>query len=99
MTSQAQAAEPLLGVVGLAFLGFPLHPANKPSTIRADHLAEIKISMLFLQGNRDALANEKDIKAVVKSLGKRATLFLIPNADHSFHIPTQSGKMQPHTLK
>jgi hypothetical protein len=92
MTSQAQAAAPLDGVIGLAFLGFPLHPANKPSTARADHLSEIKIPMLFLQGARDALANEKDLKEVVRSLGKHATLFLIPDADHSFHVPARSGK-------
>jgi predicted alpha/beta-hydrolase family hydrolase len=92
MTSQAQAAEPLPDVKGLTFLGFPLHPANKPSITRAEHLREIKIPMLFLQGDRDALASEKDLKSVVKSLGETATLFLIPNADHSFHVPARSGK-------
>jgi len=92
MTSQAQAMGPLVDVKGLAFFGFPLHPANKPSISRAEHLREIKIPMLFLQGDRDALANEKDLTAVVKSLGKSATLFLIPNADHSFHVPARSGK-------
>jgi predicted alpha/beta-hydrolase family hydrolase len=92
MTSQAQAAEPLPDVKGLAFFGFPLHPANKPSITRAEHMREIKIPMLFLQGDRDALASEKDLKAVVQSLGKTATLFLISNADHSFHVPARSGK-------
>ncbi len=92
MTSQAQAIEALLDVKGLAFFGFPLHPANKPSITRAEHLSEINIPMLFLQGDRDAFANEKDLKNVVKSLGRNATLFLIPNADHSFHVPARSGK-------
>jgi len=92
MTSQAQAAEPLSDVKGLAFFGFPLHPANKPSISRAEHLREIKIPTLFLQGDRDALANKKDLETVVKSLGKTATLVLIPNADHSFHVPVRSGK-------
>lgn len=92
MTSQAQATEPLEGVSGLAFLGFPLHPAGKPSSSRADHLKDVKIPMLFLQGTRDALADQKELTAVVKSLGKRATLFLVPGADHSFHVPAKSGK-------
>src|ERR1700684_3991122 len=56
MTSQAQALEPLGGVHGLAFLGFPLHPAGKPSTDRATHLSVVRIPMLFLQGTRDPLA-------------------------------------------
>ena len=56
MTSQAQALSPLPGVRGLAFLGFPLHPAGKPSSDRAKHLTDVKIPMLFLQGTRDALA-------------------------------------------
>jgi predicted alpha/beta-hydrolase family hydrolase len=57
MSSQAQALSPLPGVRGLAFLGFPLHPAGKPSSDRAKHLADIRIPMLFLQGTRDALAD------------------------------------------
>jgi len=92
MTSQAQAADPLDGVKGLAFLGFPLHPANKPSIERAEHLRDIHIPMLFLQGTRDALASRADIERVVKALGKSATLFLIPDADHSFHVPAKTGK-------
>lgn len=92
MTSQAQSVEPLDGVRGLAFLGFPLHPANKPSTNRAEHLNAVKIPMLFLQGARDALADQTELSCVVKALGKRATLFLVPDADHSFHVPARSGK-------
>ncbi|MFO0991205.1 MAG: alpha/beta family hydrolase [Hyphomicrobiales bacterium] len=99
MTSQAQAAEPLEGVSGLAFLGFPLHPANKPSTTRAEHLKDIKIPMLFLQGTRDALADQKELSPVIKALRKRATLFLVPDADHSFHVPARSGKTDKEVLE
>ena len=70
MTSQAQALSPLSGVRGLAFLGFPLHPAGKPSTDRAKHLADIRIPMLFLQGTRDALAELSLLEPVVKGLGR-----------------------------
>lgn len=92
MTSQAQAKAPLAGVVGLAFFGFPLHPAGKPSSDRADHLAEVNIPMLFLQGTNDKLAELDLLKAVVKRLGGRATLHVVEAADHSFHVPVRSGR-------
>jgi predicted alpha/beta-hydrolase family hydrolase len=92
MTSQAQAAAPLPGVRGLAFVGFPLHPAGKPSTDRADHLARIDIPMLFLQGTRDSLAEVALIEPVVQRLGSRATLHLAEGADHSFHVLARSGR-------
>ena len=82
----------LPGVRGLAFFGFPLHPAGKPSSDRAKHLAEVKIPMLFLQGTRDALAELSLLEPVVKGLGKRATLHLVEGADHSFHVLKSSGR-------
>jgi predicted alpha/beta-hydrolase family hydrolase len=92
MTSQAQAIAPLPGVRGLAFLGFPLHPAGKPSTARAAHLSKIKIPMLFLQGTRDELAEPRLLKPVVKGLGRLASLHLVQEADHSFHVLKRSGR-------
>jgi hypothetical protein len=92
MTSQAQAAAPLEGVRGLGFLGFPLHPAGKPSIDRAGHLADIHIPMLFLQGTRDALAEAALIKPVVERLGPSARLHLVDGADHSFHVLARSGR-------
>lgn len=92
MTSQAQAAAPLPGVRGLAFVGFPLHPAGKPSTDRADHLGKIDIPMLFLQGTRDTLAETALIEPVVQRLGPRAKLHFVAGADHSFHVPARSGR-------
>lgn len=92
MTSQAQALSPLPGVRGLAFFGFPLHPAGKPSSDRATHLADVQIPMLFLQGTRDALAELSLLKPVVKDLGARATLRLLEGADHSFHVLKSSGR-------
>jgi predicted alpha/beta-hydrolase family hydrolase len=92
MTSQAQAAEPLPGVRGLIFLGFPLHAAGKPSDERAKHLFDVKVSMLFLQGSRDALADLTLLEPVVKKLGARATLEIFEDADHSFHVPARTGR-------
>jgi uncharacterized protein len=92
MTSQAQAASPLPGVRGLVFLGFPLHPAGKPSEERAQHLFEVRIPMLFLQGTRDALADLQLVEALAARLGSRATLKLFQDADHSFHVPARTGR-------
>ena len=92
MTSQVQAASPLPGVQGLVFLGFPLHPAGRPSDERGAHLFEIKVPMLFLQGTRDALAATELIEALVQRLGHWATLKLFQDADHSFHVPARSGR-------
>jgi uncharacterized protein len=98
MTSQAQAIEPLPGVRGLAFLAFPLHPAGDPSDKRAEHLARVSVPMLFLQGTRDALAQRALLEAVVARLGTRATLALIEGADHSFHVPANSGRKDANVL-
>ena len=92
MTSQAQAGAPLPGVCALAFVGFPLHPAGKPSIDRADHLAKVDIPMLFLQGTRDTLAEAALIEPVVQRLGPRASLHLVDGADHSFHVLARSGR-------
>ena len=92
MTSQAQAAVPLPGVRGLAFLGFPLHPAGKPGIDRADHLADVHVPMLFVSGSRDALAELDLLTPVVAGLGDRATLHLVEHADHSFKVAAKSGR-------
>jgi predicted alpha/beta-hydrolase family hydrolase len=92
MTSQAQAASPLPGIRGLAFLGFPLHPAGKPSEDRAQHLFDVGVPMLFLQGTRDALAQPELITRIVERLGDRAALRMFADADHSFHVPARSGR-------
>jgi predicted alpha/beta-hydrolase family hydrolase len=92
MTSQAQALSPLPGVRGLAFLGLPLHAANKPSSARGEHLLQVRIPMLFLQGTRDALADLALLRRLVKRLGKAATLKVLSGADHSFHVLARSGR-------
>jgi uncharacterized protein len=95
MTSQAQALAPLPGVAGLAFLAFPLHPAGRPSQERAEHLSDIEIPMLFLQGTRDELATLDLLEPVVQRLGTLATLKLLQDADHSFHVRASSGRRDP----
>jgi len=92
MTSQAQAKAPLAGVRGLAFLGFPLHPAKRPSRERGQHLLDVRIPMLLLQGTRDALAMPDELEPLCEALGERAVLTLFQDADHSFHVPARSGR-------
>jgi predicted alpha/beta-hydrolase family hydrolase len=92
MTSQAQAALPMPGVRGLVFLGFPLHPAGRPSQDRAQHLLQVECPMLFLQGTRDELAELELVRSLALQLGERATLTLFEGADHSFHVPARSGR-------
>ena len=95
MTSQAQASQPMPGVRGLVFFGFPLHPPGKPAKRRADHLTSVDVPMLFLQGTRDEFAQLDLLREVVDGLGERATLHLIEQGDHSFKVPKKStGKTE-----
>jgi len=98
MTSQAQAKDALPGVKGLVFFGFPLHAPGKPSDERAAHLAEVTVPMLFLQGTRDEFASLELLRPMVKRLGERATLELVEDADHSFHVPARTGRKDAQVL-
>jgi predicted alpha/beta-hydrolase family hydrolase len=98
MTSLAAAKEPLEGVRGLIYFGFPLHAAGKPSVNRGDHLFDVKLPMLFLQGSRDALADLKLLKPLCARLGKRIELFIIDGGDHSFHLLKSSGRSDEQAL-
>ena len=98
MTSQAQALQPLPGVRGLAFLGFPLHPTGKPSIERAAHLDGVRVPMLFVQGTRDALAEMGRLRGVVSQLGPHATLHELEAADHAFHVLVRSGRRDDEVL-
>jgi hypothetical protein len=99
MTSQAQAEQPLPAVKGLAFLGFPLHPAKQPSTVRTEHLSNITIPMLFLQGTRDELAELDLLEPLISRLGNHATLKLSEDADHAFHVPARTGRTDEQVLE
>jgi predicted alpha/beta-hydrolase family hydrolase len=99
MTSQAQAESPLAGVIGLVFLGFPLHPAGRPGEERGEHLARVACPMLFAQGSRDELADVGLITALAARLGARATLAMFDGADHSFHVRARSGSNDAQVLE
>jgi predicted alpha/beta-hydrolase family hydrolase len=99
MTSGAQAKAPLPGVRGLVFLGFPLHPPGKPDVVRAEHLDQIAVPMLFLQGTRDDFARLDLITTVTSRLSARATLDLVEGADHSFNMLKNSGRTTAQVLE
>jgi predicted alpha/beta-hydrolase family hydrolase len=99
MTSNAAARDPLPGVLGLVFLGFPLHPPKQPGESRADHLHGVDLPMLFLQGTRDALAQVDLITAVCQRLGPMAALHVVEGADHSFAVLKRSGRSEPEVME
>jgi uncharacterized protein len=98
MTSLAAAKTPLDGVRGLIYFGFPLHAAGRPSAERGQHLTDIKIPMLFLQGGRDALADLKLLKPLCKKVGNHAELFIVDGGDHSFHVLKSTGRSDDQVL-
>ena len=98
MTSLAAAKEPLEGVRGLIYFGFPLHAAGRTSADRGQHLFDVKLPMLFLQGSRDALADLKLLKPLCARLGEKAELFVIDGGDHSFHLLKSSGRSDDQAL-
>ena len=98
MTSQAQAEEPLQGVRGIVFYGFPLHRPKRPEVTRAEHLARVTVPMLFLQGTRDEMADLESIRGVVAGLCSRATLHVVEGADHGFHVLKRSGRTDAEVL-
>ena len=98
MTSLASSEGPLPKVKGLVFFAFPLHPAGKPATERADHLSLVEAPMLFLQGPRDTLATPELLGPVIKRLGKRASLHMVEGADHGFKVLKRSGRTEEEVI-
>ncbi len=99
MTSFAAAQEPLPDVHGIVFFGFPLHPPGKPGTKRAEHLAQVRVPMLFLEGTRDPFAHLDLLRPICASLGTLATLHVIETADHSFHVLKRANKNDEEVLR
>jgi predicted alpha/beta-hydrolase family hydrolase len=98
MTSQAMAEEAHPRVRGVFFLGFPLHAAGRPSASRGAHLVRVPVPMLFLQGTRDPLADLSLLRPIVESLGERATLHVVEDGDHGFHVRKRSGSSDAEVL-
>lgn len=98
VTSATQARKPIDRLRGIVFLGFPLHQPGRPGKKGAEHLSEVNVPMLFLQGSRDRLAAVGVMKVVCEELGERATLQVIEGGDHSFELPGGAGQSQPGML-
>jgi predicted alpha/beta-hydrolase family hydrolase len=71
---------------GLVFLGYPLHAPGKPDRVRDEHLYEIAVPMLFVQGTSDPFASRDVLMSVLERLGKRATYHPIEGGGHSFEV-------------
>jgi uncharacterized protein len=81
------AADGTTELLGLVFLGYPLHPPGKPEQLRAQHLAHIKAPMLFVQGSRDAFGTPEELRPIVSTLAARTDVYVVDRADHSFKVP------------
>jgi predicted alpha/beta-hydrolase family hydrolase len=88
------AAAGLENLAGLVFLGYPLHPPGKPEQLRAAHLPQIQAPMLFAQGARDPFGTPAELRAVIKQLKLRATVYEVTGGDHSFTVPKSSPVSQ-----
>jgi hypothetical protein len=97
MTSTAESGAPL-GVRGIAFLGFPLHPPGRNDDSRGAHLFDVDVPMLFLQGTRDTLADLDLMRPLCERLGGRATLHVVDGGDHSFNVLTRSGRTRDEVI-
>ena len=80
-------------LVGLVFLGYPLHPPGRPDKLRDKHLPLIKSPMLFVQGSRDTFGTADELRPIIKKL-HRATLQVIEKGDHSLKVPKSTGVTQ-----
>ena len=98
MSAQAAADAPAAETRGLIFFGFPLHPAGKPATDRAETVEACPLPMLFLQGTRDRLADIELVREVVGRVSQRASLHEIEEADHGFHVPKRTGRSHEDVL-
>ncbi|MCZ6507018.1 MAG: alpha/beta hydrolase, partial [Acidobacteria bacterium] len=92
MTAYAAAGGQLPGVVGLAYLGVPLHPPGREGTDRWGPMTDIDLPMLFLQGDRDRLANLDLLRPVVRDLRPPGVLHVVEGGDHSFKVLKRSGR-------
>jgi predicted alpha/beta-hydrolase family hydrolase len=98
MTSYTASDKWLPGVRGLAFLGFPLHAPRRPAIKRAEHLDQVQLPLLFLQGTRDEFAQLDLVRGVCQRLGPRATLHVVEGAEHSFKVLKRSGRTEPEVM-
>ena len=99
MTAYAAADTGLPGVHGLAFLGFPLHPPGRDGTQRWSPMTGVRLPMLFLQGDRDRLANLELLRPVVQKLEPSARLHVVKDGDHSFKVRKRSGRSDEEVLE
>jgi predicted alpha/beta-hydrolase family hydrolase len=80
-----------LSALGLLLLGYPLHPAGRPDTLRVDHFPRLRIPVLFVSGTRDALADAAALRKHAKRIPGPVSFHWIESADHGFKPLRSSG--------
>ncbi len=93
------AASSAPGVEGLVFLGYPLHPPGSADQLRAKHLPDITVPMLFVQGSRDAFGSPDELQPIIKELKAPADLYVVEGGDHSFKVLKRTGVTQEDAYK
>ena len=87
----ASMATAPLRLDGLFFLGYPLHPQDKPDRVDAEHLYRIISPMVFIQGLRDRSCNAGALRTALQRVGAPTRLQLIEQADANFRVTKKSG--------
>jgi predicted alpha/beta-hydrolase family hydrolase len=81
-------------LVGLVFLGYPLHPPGRPDRLRAAHLREVRAPMLFVQGAHDSFGTPDELRPIIEEIGPAAELYVVERGDHSFKVVRSAGVRQ-----
>jgi hypothetical protein len=79
--------------LGLVLLGYPLHPAGKPEQLRTAHFPRLTMPVLFVSGDRDALAPRPALEEAATAIPGSVTFHWLPGADHGYRVPKSSGRV------
>jgi predicted alpha/beta-hydrolase family hydrolase len=85
------AAQRVVGIRGLVFFGYPLHPPGRPEQRRDAHLPDVREPMLFIQGTRDPFGTAEDITALLPTLSAGSAVYEVADGDHSFKVRVSIG--------
>ena len=80
-----------LPALGLLLQGYPLHPAGRPENLRVEHFPRLDLPVLFLSGDRDALAGKADLEKWAGKIPGRVDFHWLAGGDHGFRVPKSLG--------
>src|SRR5207245_2370973 len=88
----AGAADDPVPCLGLLLLGYPLHPAGRPEQLRTGHFPHLTMPVLFVSGDRDALAGREALTEASRAIPGPVRFHWIEGADHGYRVPRSSGR-------